>query len=390
MELKVKKEIATIAQKNRIVDNIIKEIAARDSFLVVGHKNPDEDCIASLVSFGLILSKFSKNVTVSTCGKVQEQLQYLLNICKYNSINMLQGCGREMNHYSCVVILDTPKPSMIDTNEEIQALLDDPKVRKIEIDHHLASDSAYAGDEEYCLVCNASSTCELIGFLGLKMMKHTEMLDQFGVDTLFSRNLALAVLTGIIGDSKMGKFLKTNRERWFYKTFSNMFGAMLKEMTVKGSRNFSTMEEVFKALESLSTEENECFDLIIRRKTVNSNIGYSLLSEKESLDLFAKYGNEIIVTVTKAVADKLSDASGRLGLIVYYDAPEISNFIQFRLRRNHRYTALDLRDILEKFKITNGGGHPGAIGFRIEKEKVSDLPAYLETLVAGIEEMMQA
>ena len=300
MEIKVKREIATIAQKNRIVENIIREIVSQESFLLVGHKNPDEDCIASLVSFALLLSKFSKNVTVSTCGKVQEQLHYLLNICKYNSINMVQGCEFELNHISCIVILDTPKPSMIDTNDAIQAVLDNPSVRRIEIDHHLASDAAYSGDEGYCLVSNASSTCELIGFLGLKMMKYKDMLAQFGIDTLFSRNLALAVLTGIIGDSKMGKFLKTNRERWFYKTFSGMFGAMLQEMTLKGSRNYSSMEEVFKALESLSTEENECFNRIIERKSVKAQVGYSLLSEKESQEIYAKYGNDIVVNVTKA------------------------------------------------------------------------------------------
>lgn len=389
MEMKVKKEIETIAAKNRIVDNIIGEIVARDSFLLVGHKNPDEDCIASLVSFALMLSKFSKNITVSTCGKIQEQLHYLLNICKYNSINIVQGCEADVKRVACCVILDTPKPEMIDTNDAIQALLDDPSVRKIEIDHHLASDAAYSGDEGYCLVSNASSTCELIGFLGLKMVKRKDLLAQFGIDSLFSRNLALAILTGIIGDSKMGKFLKTNRERWFYKTFSNMFGSMLKELTVKGSSNYASMEDVFKAIESLSAEENECFMRVVGNKKTRSRIGYSVLSEKESLEIFKKYGNEIVVTVTKAVADKLSEEGGRLGLSVYYDAPEVSNFIQFRLRRNHYYVDLDLRTVLEKFRITNGGGHPGAIGFRIEKQETNDIDAYVEELVDGIAAMMK-
>lgn len=375
--------------KNRIVDNIIGEIVSRDSFLLVGHKNPDEDCIASLVAFALVLSKFNKNVTVSTCRKIQEQLNYLLNICKYNSITILQGCEADINHFSCLVVLDTPKPDMIDTNDTIQSLMEDPSVRKMEIDHHLASDAAYSGDEGYCLVSNASSTCELIGFLGLKMLKRRDILEQFGIDALFSRNLALAILTGIIGDSKMGKFLKTNRERWFYKTFSNMFGSMLSELTVQGSSNYASMEDVFKAIESLSTEENECFVRVMKNKVIRANLGYSVLSERESLDVFAKYGNEIVVAVTKAAADKLSEESGRLGLVVYYDAPEISNFIQFRLRRNHRYADLDLRDVLSKFRIVNGGGHPGAVGFRIEKQETVDLVSYVENLVEGIGGMMK-
>jgi nanoRNase/pAp phosphatase (c-di-AMP/oligoRNAs hydrolase) len=384
---KTKREIRTISEKNRIASNITNEICEKDSFLLIGHKNPDEDCIASLVAFALLLSKFQKKVSISTCGNVQKQLGYLLNICNYNSIRLIQGCGELPSKISAVVILDTPKPSMIDANDEIEKLLKNPGIRKIEIDHHLAADSAYAGDPDYCLVTDASSTCELIGFLALKISKNQQLLDRFGIREIFSRNMALAILTGIIGDSKMGKFLKTNREKWFYRTFSAMFDTMLFQKTVKGSHNFSSMDEIFKAIQDLSEEEKECYDKVMTQTKIGDSLGYAVIKARESSALNKRYGNDIIVAVTKAAADKLSEKTGKLGLVVYYDPKEISNFIQFRLRRSHDFMGLDLRTVLEHFKISNGGGHPGAIGFRIEREKIKDLQKYVKNLVTGIEKM---
>ena len=384
-----KSDIPTIAEKNRIVDSIIGEIAENESFLLVGHKNPDEDCVASLVAFALLLSKFQKRITISTCGSVQDQLQYLLHICTYNLIGLLEGCDETPSDFSTVVILDTPKPSMIDSNEVIDRLLADPAVRKIEIDHHLQADALYSGDPGFRLVANASSTCELIGFLALKIAKKRDLLDRFEITELFSRNLALAILTGIIGDSKMGKFLKTNRERWYYRTFSSMFEKMLYQKTLKDSANFSSMEEIFKVIQSLSAVEKECLERVMKKRQKNRSLNLIVLDAAESAELDEKYGNDVIIAVTKAAADKLAEDNGRLGLVVYYDGADVSNFIQFRLRRSPDFSVLDLRTILDRFKIANGGGHPGAIGFRFEKGSVEDLDSYVDKLAAGIEGMIE-
>ncbi|MFQ3621737.1 MAG: diguanylate cyclase, partial [Spirochaetales bacterium] len=218
--LEKKVDIPNLKKKNQIIEAIIQEIIHKESFLLLGHKNPDEDCIASLVAFGLLLVKFSKQVTISTCGKVPKQLSYLLNICTYNGIVLHEGYFHTHLHPEVIVILDTPKPDMIDRDSLIEEALLNPKIRKIEIDHHLQADSAYAGDQGYRFVSIASSTCELIGVLALKIACRTELLKHFGIQDLFSRNFALALLTGMIGDSKMGKFLKTNREKRMYKKFS--------------------------------------------------------------------------------------------------------------------------------------------------------------------------
>ena len=89
--------------------------------------------------------------------------------------------------------------------------------------------------------------------------------------------------------------------------------------------------------------------------------------------LFSTFGNDTIVAVSKALVDNFAETSGCLGLVGYYDDPSLSPFVQFRLRRSQSFTALDLREALVSLKMTNGGGHPGAVGFRIDRESVPDI-----------------
>jgi diguanylate cyclase (GGDEF)-like protein len=386
-QTEIKTEIPTIAEKNRVVKNITREIFTKNSFLLLGHKEPDADCIASLVAFALLLSKFQKEVTIFLIDPVISQLSYLLAICKYNSINVIQDINTDVTRsVSTVVILDTPKPEMIMANISVARTLTDPGIRKIEIDHHLGADAHYAGDPGYRLVSNASSTCELIGYLSLKLSKNPDA--QTGEGDFFSRNLALSILTGIVGDSQMGKYLKTSRERWYYRVFSEIFDRLLVEKTMKDGQNMKSMEDIFQVIQNFSQQEKECYQMMRSHLKKSASIHTIILGENESKELFGRYEEEIIVNVSKAAADELSEASGKLGMVAYYDDPRLSGFIQFRLRRSSTYTSLDLRTTITELGITNGGGHPGAVGFRIKKIEVADISTYGEEMVQRIEQIL--
>jgi hypothetical protein len=86
---------------------------------------------------------------------------------------------------------------MIEMDSRARALFSDPRTIKIEIDHHLATDAEYSGDDGYRLVTNASSTCELIVFLAYKLQKREDLLLKYEIEEIFSRNVVLAILTGI-------------------------------------------------------------------------------------------------------------------------------------------------------------------------------------------------
>jgi nanoRNase/pAp phosphatase (c-di-AMP/oligoRNAs hydrolase) len=382
-----KHEINTIAEKNRLTGNIIDAMFEHDDFLLLGHISPDTDCVASLAAFALVLRKLQRDVSIFLPGVVAEQFNYLLAICKYNGITVLYGNEKMPEHISALAILDTPKPDMIAKNKAIDLLLENPAIRKLEIDHHLEADAEYAGDPGYCLVSEASSTCELIGYLCFKLSKQTSRI---GEVEIFSRNIALALLTGIVGDSHMGKYLKSAKERWYYNYFSSVFDKMLVEKTLKNSRNLSSMEAIFDVIQRFSVREKKCFDRIIGQKQKSKSLLFVCLEKKESEELFALHEAELIVNVSKAVADTLAEESGKLGMVAYYDKAALSDYVQFRLRRSARFTTLDLREVLEYLKISNGGGHPGAVGFRVKKDTVPDIAAYTQGLVAQIETLIEA
>lgn len=380
-----KTALPTTQLKNQIIGNVIQALARRQGFLLLGHQTPDDDCISSMIAFALLASKFTKPAPIYLGTPIHEHFQYLLNICHYNSIPVLYASDPIPGPIDTVVLFDTPKPSMIEANDAVKALLRDEKVLKIEVDHHLGADSEYFGDEGYKLVTEASSSSELVGQVVLKLRGRTGLLKRFHINDMVSRNIVLAVLTGIIGDSRMGMLLKTSREKRYYRIFSTLFNELLVRKTVRQT-NFSDMTQVFQEIQKLSVSEERCFHYFLQNKRFSAHIGYVALREEDGLRLYEEFEKDTIVSVARAIADALAEESRWLGLVCYYDHPADSDLIQFRLRRSQHYKVFDLRKVLELFGIENGGGHEGAIGFRLPRSLVPDLAEYVGRLVQGIEE----
>jgi diguanylate cyclase (GGDEF)-like protein len=380
-----KSMIVSINKKNQTIERIIEAFTTRRHFLVLGHQSPDDDCLSSMISCALILHMFYRDVSLHFGPQIHERFKYLLDICRYNSIPLLGPEAPLPADLDTVILCDTPKPSMIEANAAVRELIRSPRVLRIEIDHHLGADSGYFGDEGYRLVTEASSASELIGHILLKLKGHKALLERHQVAELFPRNLVLAILTGIIGDSNMGQYLKSRREKRYYQIFSGMFNEMLSRRTTKKS-NFFTMDQVFSELQKLSTSEEGCFDYVMNRKQVKGSIAYVALSLEEMAPLYIGCGDDAIVSTARVVADRLAEASGKLGLVAYYDNPEHGDLVQFRLRRAGAWKKYDLREFLTFFAIENGGGHEGAIGFRVPRGEIGDFPAYVDRLLQGIEQ----
>ena len=383
-----KQDIPTIAEKNRVISNITEALLSREYFLILGHQNPDEDCISAMVSISLLLSKLSKKPLICTAPELPQHYQYLLDICKYNSIDINSACSDALPHVDTVIICDTPKPSMLQANDEVNKILDKPDLLSIEVDHHLQADARYNGDDGYCLVAEASSSCELIGLLACKMSQREDVMEHHEVGDMFSRNMVLTLLTGIVGDTQMGKFIKSRREQRFYEMFSNMFNALLAEKTTKQS-NFFNMEQVYGELRRLSDDEARFYADISKHKHTDGPVGYAVLDETESEEAHRSFDSDTIISVARGIADELAEESGYLSLVGYFDSPRNSSLVQFRVRRSLTYRSLDLREVLPKLGIENGGGHEGAIGFRVDKSEIGDMQSFtariVETLKAEVE-----
>ena len=227
-----KRAIPKTREKNQVIAGIVGALIRQEGFLVLGHRNPDDDCIASQVAFALLVRKFAKPVSIYLGPRIREHFQYLLDICRYNGIPVLHPTDVLHTPVDTLVLCDTPKPGMIDASEEVQGLLHTRGILHIEIDHHLGADSEYFGDPGYRLVTEATSASELVGQIVLWLRRRPGLLRQFNIQDLVSRNIVLAVLTGIIGDSRMGLLLSSGREKRTYRTFSMLFEGMLSRRTV--------------------------------------------------------------------------------------------------------------------------------------------------------------
>jgi diguanylate cyclase (GGDEF)-like protein len=379
-----KTAIRSVREKNQTIARIIDAITTRHRFLILGHQSPDDDCISSMISIALVLHMFYKDVALYLGGQVHDRFKYLLDIARYNSIKLLNADMAPAEDVDTIVLVDTPKPSMIEASPLIRGLIARPDVLRIEVDHHLGADSGYFGDEGYSLVTEASSASELIGHILLKLQGRPEILEKHQVTELFPRNVVLAILTGIIGDSNMGQYLKSRREKKYYQIFAGMFNEMLSRRTTKKT-NFRTMDQVFNELQKLSVHEEDCFSYMLARKRRAGSLSVVALSEEEMKPLYGRCDDDTIISGARVIADKLAEESGKLGLVAYYDNPERSELVQFRLRRAGGWKKYDLRRFLEKFAISNGGGHEGAIGFRVPRAEIGDFDSYVKTLQEGIE-----
>ena len=361
-------------------------MAERRAFLLLGHRNPDEDCLSSLVACALLLAKFDKDRYIYLGTALHEHFQYLGSICRFNGITILGPQDSLPATFDTLILCDIPKPSMLDCSAALAPLLDDPSVLKMEIDHHIGADSDYGGDPGYRLVSEASSTSELVGDLAMGLRRRGDLLRRYGIRDPLSRNLVLAVLTGIIGDSKMGQFLKGRREKRFYRRFSRLFNAMLARST-HSNANFSNMRQVFGEIQRLSGEEAAFYEMFVSAKRRSAKVGYSYLHEDELAALVRdKDDLDTLVSAARAAADALAEESGVVSLVVYADPAPLSDLVQFRIRRSRRYKRYDLRQVLPLLGARDGGGHEGAIGFRFKKEEIDDLGARVEEIVRTLEE----
>ena len=377
-----KKNFSSLAQRKLAVASILRLLDENTSFLLVGHQLPDEDCIASLAALSLIIHKLEKDASIYLPGKVPEQISYLLEICSYNRIPIYTTEIPASFTPDAIIVLDTPKPSMIDLSPRIDKLLDDKTILKAEIDHHLSADAAYLNDTTAQFVTSASSTCEILAYLCYKMKNDPLYSKKYDVKGLLTRNLILTILTGISGDSKNGVSFNDKRDKMFFTLFSDRLESLLRKQTHKGSENFADLGQVYQAIKAFSQEEQQLFEKLILKEEKLKGIHYVILPPDDSRQIIEEAQDySLFVNVIKAVTDAIAEDSKKIGYTVYLDEskPE-KKLYQIRIRLAKNFNSIDLREVLTTLDIKDGGGHPGAIGFRVSSDTISDLPAFCKKI----------
>ena len=383
-----KVDIPTLNMRNRIINNIIDALLQREKFLVVGHVNPDEDCLGAMTAMALIIRKLGKEVAVCLSVELHTDLSFIHDIWKFNDIQVIdpQMPAKAFLDWDTVIICDTPKPSMLDICTPIRTLMSRRDVLKIEIDHHISADSAYSGNDNHCLVTSTTSTCILIAQLMYKLSQHTTLLRQYHIATIYSRSTVLMVLIGMIGDTGKGHFIQSSKNSRMYNLLIRRMNRMLTAGTHDNAEYITNIEDIYHKFATILPSNRQIQRYIYARAVIRSRIGCLFLDNVESEYLSANYRTQEIVNSLRATADQLAEESGCISLICYQDIR--NNLLQCRSRRNQTYNKLDLRQFLERFKVENGGGHAGAIAFRFPLDTIEDIPKFCNSMFDVMQTML--
>lgn len=385
-----KSEPISIAKKNLIIQNIFNMVFLKNDFLLLGHEYADEDCIASLVAMALLLRKFKKEVYIFLVSPIQEPLKFLIDICTYNKITVLIDNFTKIPKPDAIFILDTPKPDMIAVSGYGKDLLNDKSILKIELDHHFSLDADYSGDVGYRLTMRASSTCEIIAHMCVKLSHQTDILEKYRIDELYSRNIVLSMLTGMMGDAKLGNYLFKKRDKAFFSYFLHKFNRILNEKFYENTTNICSIEEILKLLDTISEKDYVMHEKLLACAKYFGRVGVIALNKEQSEEFFS--GNdqyiqflEIIKRATNTIAEK---ANG-VGLSAYFDPISISDKIQFRMRASESVKGIDFGIIIKNLKVLDGGGHPRAVGFRFPRSELKDFEKYILLLVEQAQKLIE-
>ena len=141
------------------------------------------------------------------------------------------------------------------------------------------------------------------------------------------------------------------------------------------------MERLLDVMETSDAETEKVYNDIICRAVYVGHIGAVILSEDESKAFFETIEYAQFTGMIKVATNTIAEKAGGVGISAYYDSPDKSNKIQCRIRVSEAMRGINLHPILTHFQITDGGGHPGAIAFRLPRE----FGRSLHTLIADIE-----
>ena len=379
-----KTDIISIVARNKIINHINNAMLHRERFIILGHVECDEDCFASAVVCALMLKQFKKEVTLCMRVAQRRSFDFLQDICNYNGIPIQSPVTSKKIKCDTLIICDVAKPELIDAGSRLKAHLNNTAILKIEFDHHLGGDSQYIGSKNHCLVQRATSTCELLLFLCLKLQKQKESLARLHTNTIFTRNILFSLAIGISYDTGRGKFLHSVRDRKVFEACSRIIDENLRNETFDDQKATS-IEDVLQISSEESMDATHIIKYLAPRTKRTPHIHYAILNWVESTHIAKTYEQSVIRNVMRTTANNLAEDSHFLGLAGYVDRTE-NDIFRFSLRRSHTYHGLDLRDILDQCDLQDGGGHEGAIGFRFPYISAEEAEQKVKHIIAAVKE----
>lgn len=333
--------MAITPQTNATLEEIAEAILKMDNLCLCGHKNPDCDCIGSILALSSALRQLDKNhaILLAEEDPFDETLSFLPGSEDFISAQAYEGIC------DCFIVVDAPSAERI--GKEAARIHDSAKLT-ITIDHHRVderhSDLSYTDPD-------AASTTMLVW----------EMIKHLGVK--LSKDIATCTYAGLLTDT--GRFM-------FQNTDANAF-ASAAEMVCAGASPSTISQHLFqeRTLASLQIDSKALENL---RSLSEGRIALSFIATED-------------IEEAGALPDDLENC---INIIRSLRGVEIACMLKERgdVVRGSLRSKGDL-DISALARRLGGGGHSAAAGFTLEgplREAISTMEELLPAYLAEVEE----
>lgn len=382
------------------LDAAVSLIQKKETFFFAADLDPDS--VGSMLSLSLYLRLLGKKVHMVLAEGLGDGLSFLDKIIQYNSIKVIpseKGITEIKDQIDMVVFFDTANTKLVPFYSIICQQILSRGLPVIEIDHHFGADSEEMTDNGIKLFRKANANTEIIAELLTRLRKvNPEFPDPFA-----QRNILLSLLTGILGDTMGGKVVVLEEDfKYWMKTLGGSLESVTRWRKARDgcpadskADKFSTPDHVFEFMNRLDHEKQLCIDTLTDKIQIGQGVAsLNLLDSTHSAvkDVCRPYDSEWFAEVRIFLLNVVPEKSGKIG-IVYFQGKnrEGEDCIFIKLRRAVDYAGFDLRKTEDEIKkvfsddYMGGGGHPGAVSFRVHLMEDDRFLAGLDKVIGFIE-----
>ncbi len=309
----IKSTIETVKGFPKEIAEIAKELDKAGKLMILGHKNPDMDCIGSQVSLALAMRERGKEVIIYSNGPFHSYMK--------DYEKLYTNKVENIDDIDLFVVVDTSSLNRIDVDFEL------PLEKVIVLDHHVTNENF--GKVNY-IDSDLISATEII-FMLLVFMDYS--FDQ-------NKTVVQILLDGILSDNGYYKHIRSD------KYMSLIFTYLL---ISKGANPKETYDKMYV---NNSIDEIKLLGKILNRidSLKNNQIIYTYQTDNDENGL---------VHVSSALLFQQMTSIKTGKIFVYFKVNEAENKVIISMRCSPEY---DVGSIANSF---GGGGHKVAAGATI-------------------------
>lgn len=364
---------------------------------------PDADALGTMLALALYLRLLNKKATLLFPGPIKANLQFMKDIIRYNNITVVEDAAELVSlqdEVDTVVFCDTAHARLVPLFSTVQDCFLSRGVPSIEIDHHFGTDSAAITGQGVHLFRKANASAEIAA----ELLQGLHRLQPDLPAPFEQRNIVISLLMGMLTDTFGGRAVPLRED---YDYWSRLLGDSLRKGTpaVKESSPgngpnhlFRSPQEILTHLNRLSPEQEQYVAALKRRIVHHRGVGELNLFDSSLTGLsdeLIQSGHAEFFQIWNAMANIVPQAGGKVGLFYFNGAnAEGQPCLFLKIRWAFGFDGFDLRETEPVLKSVfenhylGGGGHTGAVSFRILpmaepefRSKVGSLVSFLESQI---------